>query len=230
MFKINSEKELMRFLKVVAQESVAASKKKLNESIDSAQERYSNVIRASENMYGVNLTEQEEEEEAKTDAQPQEEDEKNSANVNPEEETEAEEEQIDSETFGVSFDSVIKDINTLRSGRSTKDKEIKEELLGYYDRLDDGERKILHLFLSELSKILQGALEAENAQDPSDPPFNAEITFGSEEDEEAPAQVPKATDASKAGDSEDRSPPIKVNEKQDLNEIRRKIKNLMKRI
>ena len=137
MFKINSEKELLNLLKIVAEEAVIKSKKMLNESTDIAQERYINSLNSSESLYNVKLSEQEEPEEepVSDDIQPEEEE--------PEEE-EPEEEVLDPEDFGVSFDSVIKDINTLRSGRSTKDKEIKGELLGYYEKLDEGERKILH--------------------------------------------------------------------------------------
>ena len=139
MFKINSERELLRLLKVVSEEAVKKSKKTLNETVDTAQERYMTTLKASEQTYGVALSEQEEEPDAP--------DEEEAEATVEEEPKEAEE--INPETLGVSFDSVIKDINTLRSGRSTKDKEIKEELLGYYDKLDEDERKILHLFLSE---------------------------------------------------------------------------------
>ena len=206
MFKINSEVELLNLLKVVSEEAVKKSRKTLRESVDAAQERYMSSLRASENVYGVGLSEQEE--------------------VAAEEEPET----VDPETLGVSFDSVVKDINTLRSGRSTKDKEIKDELLGYYDRLDDDERKILHLFLGEISKILQGAIEAAEAQDPSEPPFNAEITFG-EEGEEADTGSPDQGSGTgdETGEGEDSSPPIRVNERQDLNEIRKRVKRLMKR-
>lgn len=227
MFRINSESELLRLLKVVSEEAVKKSRSTLNEAVDSAQERYMSTLKASEQTYGVALSEQEEE--------PAEDAEKPAEEVAEEEETNAsgeeEAEEIDPETLGVSFDSVVKDINTLRSGRSTKDKEIKEELLGYYDKLDEDERKILHLFLGEISKILQGAIDAADAQDPSEPPFNAEITFGDETDgqqEEEPNTTSDEAEAEKE-DEEDTSPPIKVNERQNLQEIRKKVKRLMKR-
>lgn len=226
MFKINSEGELLQLLKIVSEEAVKKSKRTLSEAVDTAQERYMSNIRASENKYGVDLSEQEEETPAQDTEKPDE--------KTPEPEKAAskqEPSQVDSQTLGVSFDSVIKDINTLRSGRSTKDKEIKDELLGYYDRLDDDERKILHLFLSEISKILQGALEASDAQDPSEPPFNAEITFGEDDDESASTPTTPAASDSEAStnDVEDTSAPIKVNERQDLREIRKRVKRLMKR-
>ena len=230
MFKINSEKELLQLLKVISEEAVKKSKKGLRESKDSAQERYTSSLKASENTYGINLSEQEEEEPPETEV----EEPKQTKAEEPEQSEDEDEESMDPSTFGVSFDSVIKDINTLRAGRSTKDKDIKEQLLGYYDRLNDGERKILHLFLSELSKILQGALMAPDAQDPSEPPFNAEITFG-EADSDDKSKVttgdkerrPEEEASNPAG--EDSSAPIQVNERQDLREIRKRVKRLMKR-
>ena len=230
MFKINSESELLQLLKVVSEEAVKKSKRTLNEAVDAAQERYTANLRASENAFGVGLSEQEEEAPAPAPTEEKPEEEKESDTEQQEEEVE----EIDPETLGVSFDSVVKDINTLRSGRSTKDKEIKEELLGYYDKLDEDERKILHLFLSEISKILQGALDAADAQDPSDPPFNADISFGGEEDkgEESKSSDTAATkqqSQSSETSGEDTSPPIKVNERQDLREIRKRVQRLMKR-
>ena len=224
MFKINSEKELLDLLKIVTVEAVNKSKRSLNESADNAQERYMTQIKASENAYEVDLTEQEENEEDLDKTK------ENEEEISSEQPAEEEEEKIDPETLGVSFDSVVKDINTLRSGRSTKDKEIKEELLGYYDKLDEDERKILHLFLSEISKILQGAIDAVDAQDPSDPPFNAEITFGDETEIQAKEVEKQSTNkTSQRTSAEDNNPPIKVNERQELNEISKKIKRLMKR-
>ena len=221
MFKINSEKELLNLLKVVSQEAVKKSRSVLNETVDKAQERYATSLKASESLYGVNLSEQEEAEQSATEDEEGEE-----AGSTEQVDDTAESEAANPEEFGVSFDSVIKDINNLRSGRSTKDKEIKDELLGYYDKLDEGERKILHLFLRELSNILKGALDAEDAIDPSDPPYNAEITFGNDNDA---TDAPEKSDAGEEESGEDSSPPIKVNEAQDLNEIRKKVSRLMKR-
>ena len=221
MFKINSEKELLNLLKVVSQEAVKKSRSVLNETVDKAQERYATSLKASESLYGVNLSEQEEAEQSATEDEEGEE-----AGSTEQVDDTAESEAANPEEFGVSFDSVIKDINNLRSGRSTKDKEIKDELLGYYDKLDEGERKILHLFLRELSNILKGALAADDAIDPSDPPYNAEITFGNDSDE---TDAPEKSDAGEEESGEDSSPPIKVNEAQDLNEIRKKVSRLMKR-
>ncbi len=221
MFKINTEKELLGLLKVISEEAVKKSKNMLNETVDTAQERYATSLKSSEGLYGVSLSEQEEAEESDVVS-------KEKDITEPPESTE-ESEAADPEEFGVSFDSVIKDINNLRSGRSTKDKEIKDELLGYYDKLDEEERKILHLFLRELSNILKGALAAEDAVDPSDPPFNAEVTFGNNPEGNKTQDDAQDTTDTAENPGEDSSPPIKVNETQDLNEIRKKVSRLMKR-
>jgi hypothetical protein len=142
---------------------------------------------------------------------------------------------LDPESFGDSFDGVIKDLNTLRSGKSTKNKEIKEELMSYYERLDEEERKILHLFLRELSDILTGAIDGDEAQDPSDPPFNIDVIIdtgdGNKQQKKSSSKKEKRPQVKVQSDSgsEDTSPPIKVNESQDLNEIRKRVKRLMKR-
>ena len=219
MLKVKNEKHLLEILKIISEESVKKSKNILKEAKDSAQDRYMSSLSKSENMYGVSLTEQEEEadDEENKDAVPAE----------PEGGEESEEVLGDPEEFGSSFDSVIKNINSLRAGRSTKDKEIKEELLEYYDRLDEDERKILHLFLRELSKILRGAIDGSEALDPSDAPLYADIILGKGED--TGSEDAKMSSQSTVDPEENDAPPIKVNENQNLYEVRKKFKRLLKR-
>ena len=225
MFKARNEKELMDLLKVFAEESVVKAKKVLNENNDNAQESYLNSLKQDEKFYNVRLSEQEDEnEEGEEDKTPKKDEEDKAPKKDEEDE---EDKEVTVEKLGVSFDSVLKDINTLRAGRSTKDQEIKEELLKYYDRLDEDERQILHLFLRELSRILQGALTGDDAVDPSDAPYNFDIERNVSGDNEEKDEV--ESDDKETSSGEDSSPPIKVNESQDLHEIRNKIKNLMKR-
>lgn len=225
MIKVNNEKDFLNILKIISEESVKKAKSTLRENKDEAQSNYLNMLRKEESFYNVSLDEKE-----KKDAEDIDEEEDQ---VSDEKEVE---DGVDAEVFGVSFDSVLKDINTLRAGRSTKDKEIKDELLTYYDRLDEDERKILHLFLRELSKILQGALEGEDAIDPSDAPLYADIIMQNQPGKETSKQQRKspkrnrvAPEKTKTSGVEDSAPPIKVNEQQSLSEIRKRIKNLMKR-
>jgi len=138
--------------------------------------------------------------------------------------------------FDVSFENVITALNTLRAGKSTKNKDIQSELSSYYDRLSADERAVLLLYLNELSKVITGATSGEDAQDPSDPStyFNITRNKGQERPSEKsqenqsdqPAQEPIAQQQ-KQGE-EDTSPPIKVNESQDLTLEYRRFKSLMK--
>lgn len=229
--KIKNENQLLEILKIFAEESVAKAKKGLNESKDHAQNRYVKELEAAERKFGVSLTEEENAEEEVAE----DETEKESDPVS--DDKESKEGTVDAEVFGTSFDSVVKSINTLRAGRSTKDKEIKTELLDYYDRLTDDERKILHLFLKELSKILQGAIQGSEAIDPSDSPLFAKIVLQSKEEEDDQGDEegtlpnkPSSEKSSEDEDEEDTSPPIKVGGQQNLQEIRKKVKRLMKRL
>ena len=246
MFKINNEKELLNLLRVVSEEAVKKSKLKLNESSDPYADKFkSNLESEMKNLY-----EQEEEEVAAEEVEEEEEvaagDESEAAAEEVDDNPDAEEREeelpaaekamsLDDTEGGYSFDSVITAINTLRAGRSLRDKEIKDELSGYYDRLDENEREILFLFLKELSKILTGAIEAEEAQDPSDPKHYFNITKR-EEGEEASSEVEKKPEAQQqvqtaikvSDEEEDTTPPIKVNESQDVIALREKVRRLMR--
>jgi len=203
MLKATTENELMAILK-----KYAAGDASLNEANDSAQENYINAVKKERESFGYSIDEQEEE----AAEEPTEEKEE-------QEEEEIEEKDINPKSFETSFDTITKDINSLRAGRSIKDKEIKTELLSYYDRLSTDERKILHIFLKQLSKILQGAIEGTEAIDPSDPPLNVDITFPEKEEKEEPSadlenkEPTKNTPApARKTGVEDVSPPIKVKE------------------
>ena len=246
MFKINTEKELLALLKVVSEEAVKKSKRNLKESSDPYADGFGNNLKSE--LEALYEQEEEEEEVAEEEAPAAEEAEEVEA---PPEEEVAEEEpagedeelpaaekalSLDDSEISHSFDSVVTAINTLRAGRSLRDKEIKTELNGYYDRLDENEREILFLFLKELSKILTGAIDGDEAQDPSDPKHYFNISKRNEEEPEAaPKSVegevtaePKVVKAMSTGDEEeDTSPPIKVNESQDLTALRAKVRRLM---
>lgn len=233
MIKANNEKELLQILKIISEESVKKAKKGLYENTDPAQSSYKKAMEYEENRYDTSLSEQEDEEE-NVDAEVEEPAPDAAEDEEPEEKVVKKE--LDPESFGKNFEDVVKDINTLRSGRSTKDKEIKEELVSYYDRLSEPEQAILHLFIKELSDILKGAIDGDNAQDPSDPPFNFKVSGGEsqntpKEDNDTPEEEEEEEADTKQKGVEDTSPPlpVAVNERQDLSEIRKRVSRLMKR-
>ena len=55
----------------------------------------------------------------------------------------------------------------LRSGKSTKDPDVKKSLKGYFDGLGPGEQQALFILLSGLSQILAGGVSGVEAPDPA---------------------------------------------------------------
>jgi hypothetical protein len=214
-FNINSEDQLRQFLQIVAEE---AYKKSLSESNDPFQERILAIKDKDERRYGS--LDEEEAEEGEEEA-----------GIPDEEFTQAQAEIETSETQAVSFDSVKKAINNLRAGTSIKG-DTESSLNVYYDRLDDNERLVLYTFLDELSKILNLKVKGDDAQDPGDPPISMDFVSADEEaDQQAQDDVAEEEPAAEAeeADAEDTTPPIAVNESQDKEAVRRKIRILMSR-
>ena len=160
MIRIKDENELLNLLKVISSEAVSVSKR-LNESADPTTKEYLKQYERDEDLYG-SLSEQEEDEESSPEETAEEEPtEEETAEEEPAEE--AEEDFVDA---GVSFDSITRAINNLRSGKSLKDSGVKKQAADYYDKLSDSERKALFVFLEALSEIISGQIQGKEAQDP----------------------------------------------------------------
>lgn len=224
MLRVKNEKDLLSILKVISQEAVVVSKK-LNENSDT--NSYKKQLRKDEEVFG-DLKEQES----------QNDEEEESAEEEPQPEKSAED---NSAVIASSFDSIVKAVNNLRSGQSLKDKSIKQQAQVYYDKLSDAERTTLQVFLDALSKIIAGQIDGKDAQDPGDPPSYIKIEKESEEEDKSEPQAkPQADQPSKepqslnkpqedSEDLEDTSPPIKVNESQEIELLRKKVKRMMLR-
>jgi hypothetical protein len=232
MIRIKDENELLNLLKVISSEAVSVSKR-LNESADPTTKEYLKQYERDEDLYG-SLSEQEEEDEESSPEEPAEEE---TAEEEPAEE--AEEDFVDA---GVSFDSITRAINNLRSGKSLKDSGVKKQAADYYDKLSDSERKALFVFLEALSEIISGQIQGKEAQDPSDPPVSISFTSSdSDKEDEAPEAPPEEAqpepepepepdDAPDAEEGEeDTTPPIRVNESQDISLLRKKVRRMMLR-
>ena len=225
MLRVKNEKDLLNILRVISSEAVGLSKKKfMNENADPTLDRYQKQLQKDEKLYG-SLDEQEKEE-------PEEEAEEKPAAEPPKPA------KPDSSSVGASFDSVVSAINNLRSGKSLRDSSIKSQAQVYYDKLSDDERTTLLVFLKALSDIIAGQVTGQEAKDPSDPPTSLNITSDKEKDEpeeeteEPPAEEseePPAESEAPAEQGEDTSPPIKVNESQDLTLLRKKVRRMMLR-
>ncbi len=62
---------------------------------------------------------------------------------------------------------IVNMLNMMRSGKSTKDKEVQKGLSGYFDGLDAGEKQALYIMLSGLTQILTADVEGDEAPDPT---------------------------------------------------------------
>ncbi len=236
--KIKSESELLRFLKIVAEESYNKSLKTINEADDPAVSNYESNYRIDSTTYNLKEEEGEEDLDDPFSAEEPSEEPADQPAEEPESEKEpvtASDPEVAGDDFAVSFDSIITAINTLRSGRSLKDKEVKLGVSQYYDRLSEEERMVMYTFLGALSKILTGAIDGSEAQDPGDSPLNFNITTADQEaDKEAEAdtqdiapdteQIPDEDD-----EGEDITPPIELAESQKVAALRMKVRKLMER-
>lgn len=224
MIRAKNEKDLLNILRVISSEAVGLSKKKfINENADPSLDRYKKQFRQDEKVFGT-LDEQEKEGPEEEEEKPAEEPKKPAKS--------------DTSAVGASFDSVVGAINNLRSGKSLRDSSIKSQAQVYYDKLSEDERTTLLVFLKALSDIIAGQVTGQEAKDPGDPPTSLNITSDKEDLPEEPAESEEASSAEEPApgaetppeeEGEDTTPPIKVNESQDLALLRKKVRRMMLR-
>lgn len=70
---------------------------------------------------------------------------------------------------------IIGKIDSIRAGKSLKNKEIKKELNDYYTRLNGNERIALYAFLSGLDKIMGGEVQGEEQPTPKLDPYKIKM-------------------------------------------------------
>ena len=223
MIKAKNEQDLLSILRIISSEAVGLSRK-MNENADPTALKFINQYRKDEDMYG-SLSEQEDEE-------PPAEEPAEEPSEEPEEESEP---TSDSGPVGASFDSVVQAVNNLRAGKSLRDSSIKQQAQVYYDKLTEDERTTLLVFLDALSNIIAGQVDGKDAQDPSDPPSSIKITSGEESEEvtqvaDTPNEdTPEEDTPEEDSPEEDNTPPIKVNESQDISNLRKRVRRIMLR-
>ena len=228
MIKAKNEQDLLSILRIISSEAVGLSRK-MNENADPTALKFINQYRKDEDMYG-SLSEQEDEE-------PPAEEPAEEPSEEPEEESEP---TSDSGTVGSSFDSVVQAVNNLRAGKSLRDSSIKQQAQVYYNKLTEDERTTLLVFLDALSNIIAGQVDGKDAQDPSDPPSSIKITSGEESEEvtqvadtpneDTPEEdSPEEDSPEEDTPEEDNTPPIKVNESQDISNLRKRVRRIMLR-
>lgn len=227
--KLKTSKDLQRFLKIVAEQAVQKSR-----------DEYANVyLKSYENEKKFYNLKEEEVSSSKKDQSEQDTTEPADSEDTASQDSEKDDTEVKKKarTFGASFDSLISAINKLRSGKSANDSVIRDQAAIYYERLNEAERNTLVLFMKEMAGILTGEIEGDEAQEPTDDPLNISIDQ-SEDGEDVVVDKPKkekeVSDNSEEepqddvqSAEEDDAPPIKVNESQDLDSIRKYVRKLM---
>jgi hypothetical protein len=66
-------------------------------------------------------------------------------------------------------EDIIDKLNIVRSGRSTKDADVKRELDEYIAQFNEDEKTALVAFLEGLGQILTSGVDSNDASDPQDP-------------------------------------------------------------
>ena len=202
--RVRNAKQLNNFLRILAEESVKDAKSKLDEA-EPAEEEEAEEEPAEE---------EEEEEPAEDDAE-----EEPEPDVEEEEE-EPEEESADS-GLQVDFISFRDNIDSVRSGRSLKRSEVKQEVETFFNRLGSQDKRFFHDALQTLGKIMVGEVSGADAALPSGPEGG---DMGPEPDaSKEPASPEPSSPAADSG----LEPPIRIGESQDKMLLRKKVRQLM---
>tara|TARA_R110002060_G_scaffold1962_4_gene3587 strand:+ start:311 stop:988 length:678 start_codon:yes stop_codon:yes gene_type:complete len=219
--KIDTMAGLESFLKILAEESVRKAHADVAIIEEDKEQSYFEKQMKKDKMRfkSANVSERDEAVDDTADAEEEEEVEARNAPevAKPEEEKDIE---VEEQKKEINYYMIRDALNTIRSGRSLKDKDTKGELESYVGRLSKEERGVLFTFLNSISDIMTDMVAGDDAQDPSEPPSSFTVK---KKEEIKVSEKPKQ---SKRPKGEDTTPPIRVGMQQ-TEAIRRKVKELM---
>ena len=226
--RINTREGLEQFLSIIAEESVAKATEEMRQSDTAKATRPFTTSKPSKKPEI-----QDEEDDELFGGKPEKSDKKKEepAEEKPKPEKKDEERPKPDAPDKITFTMIKDKVNTIRSGRSLRDDEIRGELKDYFNELTGDEQEALFAFLDGISQVLTAGIEGEEATDPSKSPHNLKVTAADSEEGEV-KEKPKKSPVKKAQpsgkkDIEDTSPPIDVGKKQRTEAIRRHIRALM---
>jgi hypothetical protein len=213
---INNERDLLSFLEVVAKESVVKSLRESGNS-DHNVTRYNHQKKEDSKTFKAL---REEDEEIPTDIVSQE------TNKDSTAQTSHEHDNLESE---ITPRKIIVQINNIRAGHSLKNSDVKENLITFLERLDENEVLVLFYYLEGIAQILNQTIKGSDVIDPSENPLYISMNRDNQNKKSEKTRSPETKKALKTDNenSEDTSPPIRVNENQHKEDIRRKIRILM---
>lgn len=91
----------------------------------------------------------------------------------------------------ITLEDIVERLNIIRSGRSTKDLDVKKELEEYISQFTEEEKTALLAFLEGLGQILTSGVDSIDAADPKDP-YNLQIKKSTEASNSASSLTPNS--------------------------------------
>ena len=105
----------------------------------------------------------------------------------------------------VKLSHILYDVNQIRSGRSLKDPEVRDNLKDYFDGLANPQRIALSEFLAGLTDIIVKGVPAEDAETPDE-----EVKISEPKEKNKEKEADSEEESSKEKPLEDTTPPIQV--------------------
>lgn len=221
--KIGSQRELEKFLKILAEESVTAAQA----SSDRAASMQKDIIsRMRRDKAALSEEDPEKTPPEKTAAASD----AAGAEAPAPAPVAKTPKQADSMDINPTLDNLMRAINEMRSGFGTNDSSIEAELSKYFDRLEDAEKVSLIVMLRSLGNIMRKEETGDVAPEPSQ--YDVVMSMKAKE-KEAPSATPASTAAPAAAttspEGEDTTPPVPIQVGKTVSEAyRNKIRNLLK--
>jgi len=242
MAKITTSSNLKEFLKIIVEESVHSARKKSTSSAESERMFQTDLAGSLGKLKKSGKKDTDVHDEADDDLLGDEEDgdkkkarKKEKLEVEPEEKENPKKSSRPAEE--ITFTMIKDRVNTIRSGRSLRDQEIRGELKTYFGELSDDEQSALYAFLDGIAQVLTAGIDGSEADEPSDEPYNVKMSSdaksrnskksddSSQKKKKKVSQSPQSSGSSSG--VENTAPPIDVGRKQRTEALRRRLKELM---
>jgi hypothetical protein len=234
MIKINTTRQLEKFLKVLAEESVSLAKTDLQNPARDERHRQSDMIKA----ISRGKKELSEEDPEKTAPEPVPAEPKPAPAPEP-----AADDSGPAASLPTPSDLTINDINPdvgslidaikdIRGGKGSGDSMIEPQLRAYFDRLDEAEKAALIVMMRSIGEIMRQTSTGDKAKEPEQYGIITTVEPGKAADSAGSKPAPAAAPAAApAGSSEENTaPPIAVNRSGNVSEAyRTRIKDLLRR-
>lgn len=102
----------------------------------------------------------------------------------------------------LSMEQIIDKLNAIRSGKSLKDKGVRERIGAYFEDLNSVQRLALFAFLEGLAEVVASEVSGDDARAPNDPDIGVDMTQTvSEKDVESRKEQPRVVKSQSGGEN-----------------------------